>query len=163
MSRLDSFIRRMQAQRACLDAAAVAIADLPGPVFELGLGNGRTYDHLRALFADREIFAFDRAVNAHPDCLPDDDHMIVGEVLDELPRIAARFSHTVALVHSDIGTGEVARNARLAAALTPLLADLLCLGGWLICDQAMTSAAWQRVAPPSGIAGDRYFIYRANV
>ncbi|MGH6887075.1 MAG: class I SAM-dependent methyltransferase, partial [Geminicoccales bacterium] len=49
MSRLDSFIRRLEAQRACLDLAAARIADLPGPVLELGLGNGRTYDHLREL------------------------------------------------------------------------------------------------------------------
>ena len=43
MSRLDSFIRRMKAQRACLDWAAQAISDLPGPVFELGLG--KASDH----------------------------------------------------------------------------------------------------------------------
>ena len=47
MSRLDSFIRRMQAQRDCLNAAAGLIADVPGVVFDLGLGNGRTFDHLR--------------------------------------------------------------------------------------------------------------------
>ena len=49
MSRLDSFIRRLEAQRACLALAAGRIGGLPGPVLELGLGNGRTYDHLREL------------------------------------------------------------------------------------------------------------------
>ncbi|MBM3542582.1 MAG: hypothetical protein FJX51_11085, partial [Alphaproteobacteria bacterium] len=68
MSRLDSFIRRLQAQRACLDHAAMLVRDLPGPVLEFGLGNGRTYDHLRETFPGREIFAFDRQVAAHPDC-----------------------------------------------------------------------------------------------
>ena len=51
MSRLDSFIRRLQAQRACLDRAAELVRDLPGPVVEIGLGNGRTYDHLRRRLA----------------------------------------------------------------------------------------------------------------
>ena len=50
MSRLDSFIRRLEAQRACLDRAAALIAGIDGAVLELGLGNGRTYDHLRELF-----------------------------------------------------------------------------------------------------------------
>ena len=50
MSRLDSFIRRLEAQRACLNRAAELIGDLEGVVLELGLGNGRTYDHLRELF-----------------------------------------------------------------------------------------------------------------
>lgn len=36
---LDSFIRRMKAQSDCLNFAARKIAELPGPVVELGLGN----------------------------------------------------------------------------------------------------------------------------
>ncbi|MCH8923260.1 MAG: hypothetical protein IIA67_08960, partial [Planctomycetes bacterium] len=71
MSRLDINIRRLEAQRACLNLAAEMIRDLPGPVFELGLGNGRTYDHLRAALPEREIFVFEREVAAHPDCIPD--------------------------------------------------------------------------------------------
>lgn len=47
MSRLDSFIRRLQAQRDVLDWAADGVEDRAGLVLELGLGNGRTYDHLR--------------------------------------------------------------------------------------------------------------------
>ena len=51
MSRLDSFIRRIGAQRNVLNAVAQRIAAIDGPVLELGLGNGRTYDHLRELHA----------------------------------------------------------------------------------------------------------------
>src|SRR6202022_2543720 len=47
VSRLDSFIRRLKAQRACLDLAAGLVRGLDGEILELGLGNGRTYDHLR--------------------------------------------------------------------------------------------------------------------
>ncbi len=74
MSRLDSFIRRALAQRDCLGDAARLIDGLPGPVIELGLGNGRTYGHLRTLLPAREIFVFDRQVMAHPDCVPDARH-----------------------------------------------------------------------------------------
>jgi hypothetical protein len=42
MSRLDSFIARMQAQRDCLNFLKPAIDALPGPILEVGLGNGRT-------------------------------------------------------------------------------------------------------------------------
>jgi len=63
LSRLDSFIRRLEAQRLCLDWATARIAATPGVVLELGLGNGRTYDHLASrLGPGREIHAFARRV-----------------------------------------------------------------------------------------------------
>ncbi len=55
----------MTAQRDCLALAARLVADVPGPVLELGLGNGRTYDHLREILPGREIFVFDRRVAAN--------------------------------------------------------------------------------------------------
>ena len=82
MSRLDSVIRRLRAQRDCLDVSVRLVADVPGPVLEFGLGNGRTYDHLRTLFPDREIFVFDRRIAAHPDCVPDAAHMLLGDFDD---------------------------------------------------------------------------------
>ncbi|MEO1225422.1 MAG: class I SAM-dependent methyltransferase [Pseudomonadota bacterium] len=85
MSRLDSFIRRMKAQRACLDWAAQAIADLPGPVFELGLGNGRTYDHLREILPSRDIYVFEQVIKAHPNCIPPDDRLFLGDAIEQLP------------------------------------------------------------------------------
>jgi hypothetical protein len=54
MTRLDSAIRRLMAQRALLDWAAQDIASRPGLVLELGLGNGRTYDHLRERLPGRK-------------------------------------------------------------------------------------------------------------
>ena len=87
MSRLDSAIRRLQAQRSCLDDAARRIAGLPGIVFELGLGNGRTYDHLREVLPDREIYVFERRVAAHPDCVPPDDKLFLGNVEETLPGV----------------------------------------------------------------------------
>jgi hypothetical protein len=160
MSRLDSAIRRLQAQRACLDRAAHAIAEVPGVLFELGLGNGRTYDHLRELCPTREIFVFERQVAAHPDCVPDDAHLYLGDVLETLPRAAERFAGRVALLHADIGTGDAARNARLAAAIQPQLPHLLAPGGVAITDQEMPWPEAEQIALPDGVAPGRYFLYR---
>ena len=55
MSRLDSFIRRMTAQRDILNHICDTVKELEGPVLELGLGNGRTYDHLRERFPEQVI------------------------------------------------------------------------------------------------------------
>src|SRR3546814_12395031 len=70
MSRLDSAIRRLQAQKVALENAAVRVAALPGHVLELGLGNGRTYGPPRGILPGRRIVAFDRQVAALPDCNP---------------------------------------------------------------------------------------------
>ena len=47
MTPLDSFIRRLTAQRDILNAIIDLVEEVEGPVLEFGLGNGRTYDHLR--------------------------------------------------------------------------------------------------------------------
>ena len=129
MSRLDSAIRRLKAQRACLDLAARLIRDIPGPVVELGLGNGRTYDHLRQVLPDRDIFAFDRQLDAHPDCVPGAAHLVLGDFANTLPDALQRIGARAALIHADTGTGEAARNARLAAWLAPRLMALAAPGG----------------------------------
>ena len=159
MSRLDSFIRRLEAQRACLEYAAGQIRDLPGPVLELGLGNGRTYDHLRELLPEREIFVFERAVNAHPDCIPDPAHLILGDVRATLPQARVRLAGPAALAHLDVGTGDAARNAELAAWLSDALPPLLAPGGWVVSDQMLRAPALIAHPLPAGIAPGRYFNY----
>jgi len=160
MSRLDSAIRRLQAQRACLNTAADAIASVPGVVFELGLGNGRTYDHLRERCPAREIFVFERQVAAHPDCVPDAAHLYLGDVLETLPAAVERFAGGVALLHADIGTGDAVRNARLAEAIQPDLLRLLAPGAVAITDQQLPWTDADQIAPPDGVAPGRYFLYR---
>ena len=162
MSRLDSFIRRMQAQRTCLDAAAAMIAGVPGPVLELGLGNGRTYDHLREILPDRAIYVFDRRVKAHPDCIPPDDRLFVGEVTETLPRATARLGRSVALIHTDLGTGEVAANAALARTVGPLLRPLLRPGGICVANHALPVGGWTALPEPQGVKPGRYYLYRAG-
>ena len=162
MSRLDSAIRRLQAQRTCLDAAAEAVADLPGPVLEFGLGNGRTFDHLRELLPDREIFVFDRRVAAHPDCIPDAEHMILGDVRETIPIAAERLPGPAALAHCDIGSGDADANRALAATLGPALDVLLGAGAVIVADQEMDVPRWRPLALPHGVKPGRYFMYRVT-
>ena len=160
MSRLDSAIRRLQAQRACLELGVRLMGDSEGPLFELGLGNGRTYDHLRELCPEREIFVFDRKVAAHPDCVPDAEHLMLGEVQKTLPQAIARFGPTVPLVHADIGSGDSVSNAVIAAFVASQLPALLRPGGIVVADQAMPFAGAEEIALPEGVQPGRYFIYR---
>ena len=162
MSRLDSAIRRLEGQRACLERAAALIEALPGPVVELGLGNGRSFDHLRQILPGREIFVFDRQVAAHPDCIPDDAHMIVGDFTDTVPGAVARIGGRAALIHADTGSGDRAANAALAVWLGGVLAVLIRAGGIVVSDQALDCDGWTLLAPPAGVAPERYFTYRAG-
>lgn len=163
MSRLDSMIRRLEAQRACIDWAAAAISDLPGPILELGLGNGRTYDHLRERLPDREIFVFERQINAHPDCIPDTDHLFIGNVEETLQRAIGQLGRTAALVHNDIGTGDAERNACLASRIGPLIADLVRAGGIILSDQRLPGLQdWQEISAPDGVPAERYYVYRVD-
>jgi len=160
MSRLDSFIRRLEAQRACLDAAARLVALLPGPALEIGLGNGRTYDHLREILPGRPIFAFDRQVAAHPDCVPPSGFLILGELLETLPTAVARIGAPAALVHMDIGSGDAAASRSLAVALAPHLTALMGPGAVLAADQPVEDAGLQPLPLPAGVATGRYHLYR---
>ena len=160
MSRLDSAIKRLQAQRSCIDDVARRIADLPGLVLELGLGNGRTYDHLRERLPEREIYVFERRVAAHPDCIPPDDRLILGDVQETLPGALDRFRGQVALVHADVGTGDVETNRVLAAAISAVIGDFLAPGGYLVCDQQITFPGAEAVPLPEGVAPGRYIYLR---
>jgi SAM-dependent methyltransferase len=160
MSRLDSFIRRLEAQRACLDHAAGHIASLPGNVLELGLGNGRTYDHLRERLAGRDIYVFERKVAAHPGCIPPDDRLFLGDFMETLPRAAAQLGQATALANMDIGSGDEAASRQLARAMLPAVLQLLKPGGILISDQPVADAALEALPLPGGIKPGRYFLHR---
>ncbi|NIX76596.1 class I SAM-dependent methyltransferase [Microvirga terricola] len=160
MTRLDSAIRRLTAQRDLLNWATDQIAP-SGLVLELGLGNGRTYDHLRARLPGREIYVFERAPAAHPDCIPPARYLIVGDLLDTLPAFIERFGPgAAALIHIDIGTGDETQNRKLAARLAPLLEPLLQLGGLLVADRAFAMPSCSDISAETGMAAGRYFVYR---
>jgi hypothetical protein len=159
VSRLDSVIRRLETQRDCIDAAIDLIGEVAGPVLEIGLGNGRTYDHLREFCGDREIFVFDRRIAAHPDCVPDEAHMFLGDFADSFPGAASRIGATAALANADIGTGNAAASRALGERLAGWLAPLMAPGGVIVADQPMMAANWRALPLPDSVGEGRYFMY----
>jgi hypothetical protein len=160
MSRLDSFIRRLEAQRACLDMAAGMVREIDGPVLELGLGNGRTYDHLRELFPEREIFVCERRVAAHPLCLPPTEYLLLGDMRETLPAARGRLEARVALAHLDPGTGDLEESRALARALSPLIAPMLRGGGVLVSEPEIDWPELSALPLPPSVAPGRYHLYR---
>ena len=159
MSRLDSFIRRLEAQRSCLALARERSREVPGVVLELGLGNGRTFDHLREICAGREIYVFDRQVAAHPDCIPTPDRMYLGDFTTTLPRALARLgAEAAAFIHADLGSGDAAASQALAARLAPEIVRLMAPGAVLVSDQPMPDAALVPLGLPPGVKPGRYFM-----
>lgn len=159
--RLERMIERLVTQRACLDYAAQVIADVPGSILEVGLGKGRTFDHLRQLFPDRELYAFDRDVHAPADVVPDGRYLVLGDFRQTLDAASTHLGHSAALIHADIGSEDSARDRTLAAAITPLIVRLMRPGALVVADRALATAAL--VAQPLLPAVGRfpYFIYRA--
>ncbi len=162
MSRLDSAILRLTAQRACIDRAAILIHDLPGPVLEFGLGNGRTYDHLRVRLPDREIFVFEREVAAHPDCIPDEAHLVLGDFRDTVEGALARLPDRAALAHCDIGSGNVAASRALGAWLAEPLARLLKPGAVVISDQPLPISGAEPLDMPDDLPAGRLTFLRMS-
>lgn len=123
MSRLDSFIRRLTAQRDILNHVAANL-DLPGEgaLMEIGLGNGRTFNHLRELFPNRRIIAFDRAMGAHASSVPAQEDLVIGEISQTAP---AFIGTEAAFVHADIGTGYPEKDAVTLTWLPDLAAGML--------------------------------------
>jgi hypothetical protein len=160
VSRLDSFIRRLAAQRACLNLAADLVRELDGAVLELGLGNGRTYDHLRELFPDRDIYVCERAVAAHPDSIPPTEFLLLGDMRETLPAARSRFGGRIALAHLDPATGDIAASTELAAELAPLIVPLLRQGAVLVSEPAITVEELCPLPLPSDVAQGRYNLYQ---
>jgi hypothetical protein len=160
MSRLDLFIDRMVSQRACLDAAITQTAALSGPVFELGLGNGRTYHHLRERVEGRDIYVFERALAAHPDSTPSQDRVILGDVNETLVQALARFGATASLIHADLGGHNRAKNDIFARKISPLVEPLLAQGGLMVASDRMYFETLKELPLPEGAVEGRCFIYQ---
>lgn len=127
MSRLDSFISRMQSQRAVLDhVRQERLVGPDGVILEIGLGNGRTYDHLREIFPDNRIIAFDRAVGSHPDSTPAEGDMVLGDIRETIKQFAGK---GVAFAHADIGTAYPEKDAVTLTWLPQSIAAALASGG----------------------------------
>lgn len=164
LTRLERFIARLVAQRSCIDAVAARAAPVGGAVWEVGLGNGRTYDHLRERFAGRDIVVFERQLMAHPDSVPPAGMLRLGDFRDTVPAEAALHPGAVAVIHADVGDGHVERSRALGRWLAPHLVQALAPGGYLMGDQPMPDPALEPIALAELVAvelqPDAYFVYR---
>ncbi|AVO37664.1 class I SAM-dependent methyltransferase [Pukyongiella litopenaei] len=158
MSRLDSMLRRLAAQRDGLNWAAGQVSGLEGEVLDLGLGNGRTYDHLREILPGRRIRVIDRVLQCHPSCTPPAADFLEGEA-EPMLRQLADSGVRVALAHYDFGSGIKNNDVAEAARLSPWLAAVMQPGGLVVSGQPLVGLA--QIAGPDTIAPDRYLFYRA--
>ncbi|WP_171125861.1 MULTISPECIES: class I SAM-dependent methyltransferase [unclassified Ruegeria] len=158
MSRLDSMLRRLTAQRDGLDWAAEQISDIIGDVLDMGLGNGRTYDHLREILPDRRIWVMDRVLQCHPSSTPPPEDFLQGEAEPMLEKLAAG-GQKMAMAHYDFGRGIKDEDVAEAARLSPLIARVMRPGGLLISGQPLVG--FDQISGPDTIAPDRYLFYRA--
>ncbi len=156
-SRLESFIRRLTAQRDILDLAAGLIEGQDGPVIELGLGNGRTFDHLRARLPGRRIIAFDRVLAAYRSSTPPEGDLFLGEIRETATGLAGIGA---ALVHADIGTGYDDVDARTLTWLPALVVSLLGQAGVAASGLPFEHARLEALPLPAELPRDRYFLYR---
>jgi hypothetical protein len=156
VSRLDFMISRLITQRAFLAEAARLLEDRPGCIFELGLGSGRTFDHLRQIFPDREIFAFDRSISAHPKCIPDGDHMILGEIRETLQFCAPRIPEKPVFIHVDLGSGDPTQDLITRSWLSPLVAQWSERGTLILADRPLDGPFEELPRPAeAGASGHR--------
>lgn len=158
MSRLDTFINRMSAQRDILNHVARDLGLPPeGDVLEVGLGNGRTYSHLRELFPDRRAIAFDRAMNAHRSSAPQEDDFVVGEINETGKKFAGTGA---ALVHADIGTGYPDKDAVTLSWLPQMVVEMLRSGGYAISGLPLEHPELSELPRLPTVNEGRYFMYR---
>lgn len=157
MSRLESMRRRLSAQIDGLNWAAEQMVDLPGDVLELGLGNGRTYDHLRENLPDRRIWVIDRVLQCHPSCVPPAENFLQGEAEETLQELAGRNAR-MALAHYDFGYGVKDKDVEEGARLSPLIRAVMRDGGLVISQQPLVG--FEQITGPDTIDPERYLFYR---
>ncbi len=162
MSRLDSFIRRLEAQRLVLNWAAAQTSGRDGLVLELGLGNGRTYDHLREILPRHAIHVFEREAKANPRSLPPSDMLVLGDMADTLPAFATRHGREAVLIHVDATSGVPARDEVTLSWLPGHVAALARDDALVISGAELRHEALRIVPLPDGVPSGRYFAYRRS-
>jgi hypothetical protein len=151
--------RRLTAQIDGINWAAEQIGGIDGDVLEMGLGNGRSYDHLRQQIKDRRIWVVDRVLKCHPSCVPPPADFLQGEAEDMLQRLADQ-GVRIALAHYDFGFGVKERDVEEGARLSPLIAAVMVPGGLVLSQQPMVG--FEQISGPDTIDPERYLFYRAR-
>ena len=148
--------RRLTAQIDGINWAAEKIADMDGDVLEMGLGNGRTYDHLRQELPDRRIWVIDRMLRCHPSCVPPEQDFLEGEAEPMLQRLAQTGAKMV-LAHYDFGYGVKDKDVEEGCRLSPLIKAVMAEGGLILSQQPLVG--FKQIRGPDTIAPDRYLFY----
>ena len=78
-----------------------------------------------------------------------------------IARAAKQLGAVAALIHTDLGTGDHAANTAMGKWLGPALDTLAVKGGWILANQPLDVARWQRQPDPPGVPTDRYFLYKS--
>ncbi|SMP03075.1 class I SAM-dependent methyltransferase [Shimia sagamensis] len=157
MSRLNSMMRRLAAQAEGLEWGATMVDSLEGDFLDMGLGNGRTYDHIREIAPDRRIWVIDRALNCHPSCVPPKEDFLQGEAEEMLKKMATDGTK-VAMAHYDFGFGDKAKDVAEAARLSAFIKEIMLAGGVLVSGQPLVG--FEQVRGPTTVAPERYYFYR---
>jgi hypothetical protein len=158
---LEKTLFRLEAQYACITWALAQISGRPGVVFELGLGLGRTFNHLRHHLPDRRILVFEREVRSYPDCTPDADQLILGDLGETLPAAALKFQGQVIFVNSDVGTFAPEHNSAMAGLVGAHLPRALAPGALVMSDLPLDLEGAHALELPGGARPDSYYLYRA--
>lgn len=157
MSRLESMMRRLTAQKLGLEWAVEMTKDLQGDALEIGLGNGRTYDHMREILPDRRIWVIDRILQCHPSCIPPEENFLMGEADKMLEKLKTK-SNPIVVAHYDCGVGIKEDDVAEAAWLSPMIASIMAPNGIIVSGQPLVGIT--PVDGPKGIAADRYYFYK---
>ncbi|MBE1294233.1 MAG: hypothetical protein GJ677_17260 [Rhodobacteraceae bacterium] len=157
MSRLNSMMRRLAAQADGLEWGNTMVDSLKGDFLDMGLGNGRTYDHIREIAPERRIWVIDRALNCHHSCVPPEEDFLQGEAEEMLKKMAADGTK-VALAHYDFGFGDKEKDVAEAARLSAMIKEIMLPGGVLVSGQPLVG--FEQVRGPTTVAPERYYFYR---
>lgn len=157
MSRLESFRRRITAQIDGLNWAIEQTRDVDGDILEMGLGNGRTYDHLRE-YSDRRIWVIDRILQCHPSCVPPKADFLQGEA-DAMLEKLAKDGIKIAFAHYDFGFGDKGQDIEIGNRLSILINEVMAPGGIVVSQEPMEN--FTQIKGPDTIAPDRYLFYSA--
>ena len=99
---------------------------------ELGLGNGRTYDHLRTRLPDWRVVVFERNPQPNEKSWPPECDLYVGDIQHTATMFAADHGPCASLVHADLGDGSETYNEELQQWLPGVCHALAAGDGWVI-------------------------------
>lgn len=128
-----------------------------GVILEIGLGNGRTYDHIRELFPNNRIIVFDRAIGSHPDSTPPEADLILGDIKETIAEFAGQ---DIAFAHADIGTAYPEKDAKTLTWLPQSIAAALKMGGVAASGLPLEHPALEPLPLPAGADPGRTYFYR---